>query len=171
MHLKKVVSLTNSYFLMLCVMGALAILSSTMAKNPVLNPFAVSLGTPTDLMGIIAAASTIPGILVSLPVASLSDFFGRKKMLIFSAFIFASAPFLYLLVTAWWQLALVRFYHGFATAIFVPVAEALVAEQFPDKRGERISAFNSATYVGRGTAPFLGGLYSLLQVMVFILYI
>jgi MFS family permease len=51
----------------------------------------------------------------------------------------------------------VRFYHGFATAIFVPVAEALVAEQFPDKRGERISAFNSATYVGRGTAPFLGG--------------
>jgi MFS family permease len=137
-------------------MGAFAILSSTMAKDPVLNPFALSLGTPTDLTGIIAAASTIPGILISLPAASLSDVLGRRKMLLFSTFIFASAPFLYLFVSSWWQLALVRFYHGFATAIFVPVAEATVAEQFPAKRGEQISAFNSATYVGRGLAPFLG---------------
>ncbi len=138
-------------------MGAFAILSSTMSKDPVLNPFALSLGTPTDLTGIVAAASTIPGILVSLPAASLSDVFGRRKILIVSTVIFASAPFMYLLVGNWWQLALVRFYHGFATAIFVPVAEATIAEQYPSKRGERISDFNSATYVGRGVAPFLGG--------------
>ena len=50
-----------------------------------------------------------------------------------------------------------RFYHGFATAIFVPVAEATIAERYPANRGERISAFNSATAVGRGLAPFLGG--------------
>lgn len=157
MDIKKVASASNAYFIALCVMGAFAILGSTMSKNPVLNPFAVSLGTPTDLTGIIAAASTIPGILISLPAASLSDQFGRRKMLLFSTFLFASAPFFYLLVTNWWQLALVRFYHGFATAIFVPVAEATVAEQYPAQRGERISAFNSATYVGRGVAPFLGG--------------
>ncbi len=156
-QLKKNGSASNAYFIVLCTMGALAILSSTMSKNPVLNPFVVSLGTPSDLTGVIAAASTIPGILISLPAASLSDHFGRRKMLLFATFIFASAPFLYLLVTTWWQLAIVRFYHGFATAIFVPVAEATVAEQFPAKRGERISAFNSATYVGRGIAPFLGG--------------
>ena len=138
-------------------MGAFAILSSTMSKNPVLNPFAISLGTPTDLTGIIAAASTIPGILVSLPAASLSDVLGRRKMLLFATFVFASAPFLYLFVANWWQLALVRFYHGFATAIFVPVAEATIAENYPAKRGERISSFNSATAIGRGLAPFLGG--------------
>ncbi len=156
MQLKKS-TVDNSYFLILCVMGAFAILSSTMSKNPVLNPFALSLGTPTGLTGIVAAASTIPGILISLPAASLSDFLGRKKMLLLSAFIFASAPFLYLLVANWWQLALVRFYHGFATAIFIPVAEAAVAEKYPAQRGERISGFNSATYMGRGLAPFLGG--------------
>jgi len=147
----------NNLFLMLCVMGFFAILSSTMSKNPVLSPFATSLGTPSDWSGIVAAASTIPGILVSLPAASLSDIFGRKKFLLFAGFVFASAPFLYLLITVWWQLILVRFYHGFATAIFVPVAEASIAEMFPDKRGERISLFSSATYVGRGIAPFLGG--------------
>ena len=149
--------ISNRYFWVLCIMGAFAILSSTMSKNPVLNPFAISLGTPTDLTGIIAAASTIPGILVSLPAASLSDVFGRRKMLLFAAFVFASAPFLYLFVANWWQLALVRFYHGFATAIFVPVAEATIAERYPSKIGERISTFNSVTAVGRGLAPFLGG--------------
>ncbi len=155
MQAEKIVS--NRFFWVLCIMGAFAILSSTMSKNPVLNPFAISLGTPANLTGIIASASTIPGILVSLPAASLSDVFGRKKMLLFATFVFASAPFLYLFVNVWWQLALVRFYHGFATAIFVPVAEATIAERYPAKRGERISTFNSATAVGRGLAPFLGG--------------
>ena len=147
----------RSLFLTLCVMGLFAILSSTMSKNPVLKPFATSLGAPNDLIGLVASASTIPGMLVSLPAASLSDVFGRRKILLFSAFVFASAPFLYLFVTSWWQLIPVRLYHGFATAIFVPVAEATIAELFPAKRGERISIFSSVTAVGRAMAPFLGG--------------
>jgi MFS family permease len=128
-----------------------------MSKNPVLKPFANSLGTPSTLIGLVASASTIPGMLVSLPAASLSDIFGRRKVLLISTFIFASAPVLYLLITQWWQLIIVRFYHGFATAIFVPVTEATIAERFPTKRGERISLLSSATAVGRGIAPFLGG--------------
>jgi len=147
----------DSAFLMICVMGLFAILSSTMSKSPVLKPFSLSLGTPTDLTGFVAAASTIPGILISLPAASLSDIYGRKRFLLISGFVFASAPFLYLLVTVWWQLILVRFYHGFATAIFVPVAQASIAKLFPTKRGERISLFSSATDVGRLIAPTLGG--------------
>jgi MFS family permease len=147
----------KAFFLVICIMGFFAILSSTMSKNPVLKPFATSLGTSDELLGIVASASTIPGILVSLPAASLSDVFGRRKVLLFAAFVFASAPFLYLGVNSWWTLALVRFYHGFATAIFMPVAEASIAILFPTKRGERISLFNSATAVGRALAPFLGG--------------
>jgi MFS family permease len=148
----------NNIFWVLCIMGLFAILSSTMSKNPVLKPFASSLGTPEGFwLGFVASASTIPGILVSLPAASLSDIFGRRKMLLASSLVFASAPFLYLFITVWWQLILVRFYHGFATAIFVPVAEASIVVQFPTKRGERISLFSSATAVGRAIAPFLGG--------------
>jgi MFS family permease len=148
----------ESAFLTLCVLGFFAILSSTMSKStPVLKPFASSLGTPTDLLGFVASASTIPGVLVSLPAATLSDIFGRRKFLLMAGFVFASAPFLYLLITVWWQLLLVRFYHGFATAIFVPVAEASIAELFPTKRGERLSLFTSVTYVGRFIAPTLSG--------------
>lgn len=147
----------NRAFLILCVVGAFAILSSTMSKNPVLKPFADSLKTPNELLGLVASASTIPGILISLPAGTLSDIFGRRKILVVSTFVFASAPFLYLFITSWWQLILVRFYHGFATAMFVPVANALIAVKFPQKRGERISLFSSATIVGRTAAPFLGG--------------
>lgn len=141
----------------LCAMGFFAILSSTMSKSPVLKPFSLSLGTPTDLTGIVAAASTIPGILASLPAASLSDIYGRRRFLLLAGLVFASAPFLYLFITVWWHLIFVRFYHGFATAIFVPVAEASIAELFPSKRGERISLFSSVTSVGRVIAPTLGG--------------
>jgi len=147
----------DAFFLTLCIIGALAILSSTMSKNPVLNPFAESLGTPEALMGVIAAASTVPGILMSLPAGSLSDSFGRKKVLVLAGVVFASAPLLYVFIDVWWHLILVRFYHGFATAIFVPVARATIAEHYPDQKGERISVFTSATIVGRGIAPFLGG--------------
>jgi len=145
------------FFIILCVMGALAILSSTMSKNPVLNPFAESLGTPEAFMGFVAAASTLPGVLISFPAGSLSDIVGRRKILLVSAIIFASAPFLYIFINSWWQLILVRFYHGFATAIFVPVARAALAEYYPSRRGEKISTFTSATIVGRSIAPFLGG--------------
>jgi len=148
---------TGLLFWTLCIVGFFAILSSTMSKSPVLNPFAHALGTPDSLMGFVASASTIPGILASLPAASLSDRLGRRKVLFASGIVFASAPFLYLLVNSWWQLALVRFYHGFATAMFVPVGNAFVAELFPSNRAERISIFSSATVVGRTIAPFLGG--------------
>ncbi len=148
----------KSVFWSLCVMGGLMILSSTMSKSgSVLSTFSKSLGTPDVWTGLVLSASTVPGILVSLPAASLSDIYGRKRFLVLAGAIFASAPFLYLLVTDWRQLVLVRFYHGFATAIFVPVAEATIAELFPKKLGERISLFTSATYVGRIIAPALGG--------------
>jgi MFS family permease len=129
-----------------------------MSKNPVLPSFAESLGTPEGFWtGFVPVASTIPGILISLPAGSLSDILGRRKVLLISSIIFASAPFLYLLINFWWQLILVRFYHGFATGMFVPVAEAVIAENFPTKRGERISLFSSVTIVGRSVAPILGG--------------
>jgi MFS family permease len=153
------------FFLVLCIIGASAILSSTMSKNPVLNPFAESLGTPEAFMGFVAAASTIPGVLISLPAGSLSDVLGRKKVLLASSIVFASAPFLYIFIISWWQLILVRFYHGFATAVFIPVARASISERYPSKKGERISIFTSATIVGRGLAPLLGGFILSITVM------
>jgi MFS family permease len=156
--------MSRRFFIALCIAGLFAILSSTMSKSPVLNPFAVSLGTPAYLLGFVAAASTIPGILISLPAGSLSDRVGRGKVIFFAAVIFATAPFLYLLVVDPYQLILVRFYHGFATAILIPVANAAIVERYPQSKAEKVSSFSSSTAVGRAIAPALGGYILLVTV-------
>jgi len=147
----------RTLFLVLCVIGAVAILSSTMAKSPALPLLAQSLHADDASIGLIAAISPIPGILISAFAGAYSDKYGRKPLLLISCLIFATAPFLYLFVTEPWQLIPIRFYHGFATAIFGPVALAYVAELHPKKKGERMGLYSSATVVGRSIAPFLGG--------------
>ncbi|MGE5379358.1 MAG: MFS transporter, partial [Candidatus Saccharibacteria bacterium] len=147
----------DRFFYGLSFAGALAILSSTMAKNPVLAPFARSLGADTALLGIVAAASTLPGILVSLPAGSLSDVLGRRKVIFTAAVVFATAPFLYLFVSDPTMLIAVRFYHGFATAIFGTVASAAIVDNFPDLKAAKLSFYSSATIIGRSLAPFIGG--------------
>jgi DHA1 family multidrug resistance protein-like MFS transporter len=152
-----------SPFLWLCLMGGLAIFSSTMSKNPALPLFIRSFGVPPGTLGLIAAASTVTGILVSLPAGILSDLWGRRRVILLSMAVFASAPFLYLLVRSPWQLALVRVYHGLATAILGPVAMAAVADTFQQGRGERMAWYSAATMVGRFLAPTVGGLLILGQ--------
>jgi len=150
-------------FLWLCLMGGLAIFSSTMSKNPALPLFINSLGVDEGTLGFIAAASTVVGIVASLPAGLLSDLWGRRRVILLSMAVFATAPFLYLLVRAPWHLVLVRVYHGLATAMLGPVALAAVADTFGEGRGERMGWYSSATMVGRFLAPTVGGLLILGQ--------
>ncbi len=118
-------------FLLLCGVGGLAIFSSTIAKNPVLPILAQQIGADKATIGLIAAASTVTGVLTSFFAGYSSDRWGRKPMLILAGIVFFTAPFLYFLVTTPWQLALVRVYHGLATAVFGPVAMAYVTDLAP----------------------------------------
>ena len=148
------------YFLIISFIGFFAIFSSTMSKSPILPLFAESLMASEfemQFIGYVIAASTIPGILVSVIAGRLSDMYGRKKLILISTAIFASAPFFYLFATNIWILMVIRFYHGFSTAIFVPVAIAAIAESYPEKKGKYISSFSSITLVGRFLAPITGG--------------
>jgi len=148
------------YFFIISLIGFFAIFSSTMSKSPILPLFAKSLIASEfemQFIGYVIAASTIPGILVSFIAGRLSDVYGRKKLILISTIIFASAPFFYLFAINIWILMIIRFYHGFSTAIFVPVAIAAIAESYPDKKGKYISSFSSITLVGRFLAPITGG--------------
>ncbi|MFP5381223.1 MAG: MFS transporter [Gammaproteobacteria bacterium] len=150
-------SFRPSFFLLIATIGALAIFSSTLSKTPVLPLFAASLGASPTEIGWIVIASTIPGVLISFPAGALADHLGTRRVLLASLVVFATAPFLYLGVENAWQLMAVRFYHGFATAIFGTVASAAIAERYTSDRAARLSTYSSATIVGRSLAPFLGG--------------
>lgn len=147
-----------SPFKLLCGVGLLALFSSTISKSPSLPLLVSHLGGGPASVGGIASVSAAAGILCSLPAGILSDRIGRKPMLITSAMVFATAPFLYLPAREIWQLAIIRFYHGLATAVFVPVAMALVSDLFAKGRGEKMGWFSTATLLGRFMAPATGGI-------------
>ncbi|MBI5751813.1 MAG: MFS transporter [Hydrogenophilales bacterium] len=146
-----------AFFILIALIGGLAIFSSTLSKTPVLPLFAHALHASPSEIGWIVMASTIPGILISFPAGALSDYLGRRRMLLAALLVFATAPFLYLWVSSAWQLMAVRFYHGFATAIFGTVASAAIAARYTADRAAKLSTYSSITIVGRSIAPFLGG--------------
>jgi len=150
-------SAQRPFFILIALVGGLAIFSSTLSKTPVLPLFALSLNATPAEIGWIVMASTVPGILISYPAGALSDRLGKRRLLLASLVVFATAPFLYLVIETAWQLMAVRFYHGFATAIFGTVASAAIAERYTADRAARLSTYSSVTIVGRSIAPFLGG--------------
>jgi MFS family permease len=143
------------YYLFL--LGFFAIFSTTISKNPVLPLFSKALGADDAVIGLVAAVSPFAGILFSFPVGLLSDHFGRRHLLVASGAVFLCAPLLYLLINDPLWLIPVRFFHGTATAILGPVISAVIAERFPDTKGEIIGQYSSATLVGRSLAPLTGG--------------
>ncbi|MDN3513148.1 MAG: MFS transporter [Candidatus Brocadia sp.] len=128
-----------------------------MARTPLLPLFALSLGAGPEAIGFVVGASTITGIFFKLPAGTLSDIYGRYKMLFLSILVFAFTPFIYYFVTSYWQLVSLRFFHGLATSIYGPVAMATIADIAGEKKGERLSIFSSSTIIGNLIGAPLGG--------------
>jgi DHA1 family multidrug resistance protein-like MFS transporter len=128
-----------------------------MARSPVLPAFAAQLGALPEFIGVIVAASTVTGVFFKLPSGALSDVLGRKRMMVLGALFFAIPPFLYPFVENPWSLLALRFVHGFATAIFSPVAAAYVASLAETGRGARLGWFASGNDIGGTAGPLIGG--------------
>jgi MFS family permease len=139
------------------LIGFLGIFSTTISKNPVLPLFVNGLGGSDAILGIIAAASPLAGIIFSFPVGFLADKIGKRKLLIISGIIFTISPLLYLMVSSPLYLIPIRFFHGMATAIMGPVASAIIISFFDKNKGEKLGLYSSATLFGRTLAPLLGG--------------
>ncbi len=129
-----------------------------MARSPVLPRFAQDLGAAPEMLGLIVAASTITGVVIKLPAGALSDVLGRKRMMLLGCLFFAAPPFLYPFVYSASALLALRFLHGFATAIFGPVASAYVADLSEQGRGEKLGWFAAAGDLGSTVGPLLSGL-------------
>ncbi len=141
----------------LLISGFFAILGSTMSKSPTLPLYARDLGLGREEIGLVAAASTVTGIIVNFASGVLSDVYGRRKLLKMSGFVFLTAPPLYFLAGNALTLAFVRVYYGIATAVFVPVSFALISDTYPEKKGTFMGFLSSATLAGRALAPLIAG--------------
>ena len=141
----------------LCTVGFLARASYALARTPVLALFAASLGVGPEAIGFAVAISTVTGIFFKMPAGVLSDVIGRTRTLFMGLAVFAVVPFAYLFVSSYEALVVVRFFHGFATAIYGPVVMAVVLGVAGSKRAEMLSWFSSVTIIGNLIGAPLGG--------------
>lgn len=148
---------TVSSFRLLCLIGFLAFVSYDLIRSPLLPLFAERLGARPEWIGLIVGVSTLTGILLKLPAGSLSDLLGRRQLLFIGLTVFALAPYFYFGISQVWQLILLRAFHGLATALFAPVAMAVVVDLFREGRGEALSWYSSFTQAGRLSGRMIGG--------------
>jgi len=144
-------------FRTLCSIGFLARFSYALARNPVLPLFAASLGAGPEGIGLAVGISTVTGILFKMPSGAISDIIGRRRTMLAGLVIFGLMPFAYLLISQYSALVVVRFFHGLATAIYGPVAMAVVADVAGNRKGELLSWFSSVCIAGTLLGAPIGG--------------
>jgi MFS transporter, DHA1 family, multidrug resistance protein len=142
----------------LSAVGFFARLSYALARSPVLPLFALYLGAGPEVIGWVVGISTVTGIFFKLPSGALSDVIGRRKTMLMGLVVFGLMPFTYLLVKDTTLLCVIRFLHGFATAVYGPVSMAVVADVAGSRKGEMLSWFSSVTIIGNLLGAPLGGL-------------
>ncbi|MHC1710893.1 MAG: MFS transporter [Solidesulfovibrio sp.] len=141
----------------LCTVGFLARFSYALARNPVLPLFALFLGAGPEAIGLAVGISTVTGIIFKLPSGAFSDVVGRRRTMLAGLIVFGLMPFAYLFITSYTALVVVRFLHGLATAIYGPVAMAVVADVAGARKGEMLSWFSSVGIIGTLLGAPIGG--------------
>lgn len=144
-------------FRTLCSIGFLARFSYALARNPVLPLFAVALGAGPEGIGLAVGISTVTGILFKMPSGAISDIIGRRRTMLAGLVVFGLMPFAYLVISQYAALVVVRFIHGLATAIYGPVAMAVVADVAGNRKGELLSWFSSVCIAGTLLGAPIGG--------------
>jgi DHA1 family multidrug resistance protein-like MFS transporter len=144
-------------FALLCGVGLFAFISYNLIRMPLLPLFARSLGAMPEMIGFIVAASTLTGVLLKWPAGALADIYDRRWLLFVGLLAFALPPFGYLFVEDLHWLIALRFFHGLATAVFGPIAMAVVADLFKGTRGVALGSYTAATQAGAMLGPLLGG--------------
>lgn len=150
--------MTQSLITALCSVGFLARFSYALARNPVLPLFAMYLGAGPEAIGLAVGISTVTGIFFKLPAGALSDVIGRRRTMLAGLCFFAFVPFAYFFIHSYAALVIVRFLHGFATAVYGPVAMAVVADVAGERKGEMLSWFSSVAIIGTLAGAPVGGL-------------
>lgn len=144
-------------FLYLCLVGLCCFISYDMVRRPALALYVESLGAGPSIVGLIVAVSTLTGVFLKLPMGLLSDVVNRRRLMWGGVLAFALPPFVYPFISELPTLGILRLIHGIATAMFTPLALAMVAELFAKRRGEAFGWYTSATQGGGLLGPMIGG--------------
>ena len=126
---------------------------------PLLPVYAYDLGASGLFIGFIFGAFSLSRT-VFLPLfGHLSDLKGRKPFITAGLLAYFLASIAYAFSETVNSLILIRFFHGIASAMILPVAQAYVGDLAPkDKEGFIMGLFNVSLYAGLSIGPLMGGM-------------
>ena len=128
---------------------------------PVMPDFATRLGASGTSLGLMIAAFSLTRGFFQPIVGSFSDRWGRKGFLIVGLFIYGLVGLILPHAASVVNLIFIRAFHGFGSALIMPVAMAYVSELAPaGEEGHYMGMLNVAIFSGIGGGPMLGGFFS-----------
>jgi MFS family permease len=125
---------------------------------PLLPVYAHSLGAGGLYIGLIFGAFAISRTVLLPYFGRLSDRKGRKPFILTGLFCYALVSVAFILFTDVYQLIIIRFFQGMASAMVMPVIQAYVGDITPKGReGLVMGLFNMSLFFGLSLGPVAGG--------------
>lgn len=126
--------------------------------EPFMGIYAESLGANGFFIGLIFGSFTLSRALFTPLIGRLSDFKGRKNLLLIGLAGYTILSFFYAAAGTTNSLILVRFFHGLASAMVLPISMAYIGDISPkNQEGKYIGTFTISFFLGLAFGPIIGG--------------
>src|SRR3989338_4331552 len=135
---------------------------ATMLGTSIIEPFmgiyAESLGANGFLIGLIFGSFTLSRALFTPFIGRWSDKKGRKVLLVIGLAGYTILSFFYAHASTATSLITIRFFHGLASAMVLPIAMAYIGDIAPkNQEGKYLGIFTIAFFMGMAFGPIIGG--------------
>ena len=126
--------------------------------SPLMPLYAESMGASGLWLGFMYSAFALSRTIFMPIIGRLSDRRGRKIFIGLGLLAYTIISLSYAWASNMYALTSVRFLHGVASAMVVPIAHAYIGDLIPKgKEGAYMNLFSMSMFLGMGAGPFLGG--------------
>ncbi|MFL9878372.1 MFS transporter [Herbaspirillum rhizosphaerae] len=141
---------------------AILVLFASMSIEPIITVYLQTIHVDRSHVvldaGIVMAASALGRIIMAAPVGRLADRIGGWRVIVYCLTAAALLMIPQAFVSAWWQLAILRFLLGAALAGLLPSIARQIRQSVPESAlGKVLGYSQSSQYAGQVLGPLAGG--------------
>jgi DHA1 family multidrug resistance protein-like MFS transporter len=127
--------------------------------SPILPVYAEMMGAGGFAIGIIFGLFSLSRAIVMPVYGRISDLKGRKIFIILGLSAYCVLSFAYVAAETVASLAVVRLFHGLASAATIPIVMAYVGDMSPPgEEGRLMGLYTTVLLMGFGSGPIIGGI-------------